>query len=65
MGSSLSKIRDDEEEAQWFRDKEWLKSEANKIQNLNPMSTEFRDFKWMLANKDRILGNRRIIELLR
>jgi UDP-2,3-diacylglucosamine pyrophosphatase LpxH len=65
MGSSMSKIYDDLEEEQWHKDKEWLQQLAEKIKNINPSSQEFRDLIWMEKNSDRILGNRKLIELLR
>ena len=65
MGSSLSKIYDDLAEEQWQKDKEWLQELGDRIKEINPSSQEFRDLVWLEKNYDRIIGNRRIIELLR
>jgi hypothetical protein len=65
MGSSLSKYYDDLAEEQWQKDKEWLEELAEKIKNINPAHTEFRDLVWIENNYYRILGNRKLIELLR
>lgn len=65
MGSSISKIYDDLAEEQWQKDREKLEELAERIRNLNPNSQDFRDLVWMERNYDRIIGNRKLIELLR
>lgn len=65
MGSSLSKIRDDEEAEQWDKDKLWLEEQAEAIKKINPSSIDFRHMRWFLSNKDKIIGNRQLINLLR
>jgi hypothetical protein len=65
MGSSLSKIYDDMAAEQWDRDKKMLEELGEKIKEINPNSQEFRDLVWVKNNFDRIIGNRRLIELLR
>jgi N-dimethylarginine dimethylaminohydrolase len=65
MGSSLSKIYDDMAEEQWDQDKKMLEKLGEEIKEINPHSQEFRDLVWVKNNFDRIIGNRRLIELLR
>ncbi|MBC8486577.1 MAG: hypothetical protein H8D45_11110 [Bacteroidetes bacterium] len=64
MGSSISKIYDDMADEQWEVDKKWLTNEAKKVKEINPSSSEFRDLKWLKQNEEKILRNRRLIELL-
>ncbi|MBL7105869.1 MAG: hypothetical protein ISS18_16210 [Bacteroidales bacterium] len=49
---------------QWEVDKKWLTNEAKKVKEINPSSSEFRDLKWLKQNEEKILRNRRLIELL-
>lgn len=65
MGSSMSRIYDDMAEEQWSKDKKWLEELGEKIKNINPNYHEFSDLLWIEKNYDKILGNRRLIELLR
>ena len=65
MGSIVSKIDDDKHILQLVEDREWLKIVAKEIEDIHPSSQEFRDLQWMYQNKDRIIGNKKIIELLR
>lgn len=49
---------------QWEIDKKWLINESEKVKEINPDSSEFRDLKWLKQNEEKILRNRRLIELL-
>ena len=64
MGSSMSAIRDREEEKQWEEDKNWLKEKAKEVERVNPASSEFRDLQWLEKNKEKILRNRNLIDLI-
>lgn len=64
MGSSIDKYYDDEDsrrkerlQEQQDKDKDWLQSEGE--------SEEFRDYVWILQNTEKILRNRKLIDLLR
>jgi len=65
MGSSMSRIYDDLKDEEWDRDRKMLEELGEEIKKIHPNSQEFRDLKWMKSNSDRILGNKRLIELLR
>lgn len=63
MGSSIDKYYDDEDsrrkerlQEQQDKDKDWLQSEGE--------SEEFRDYVWILQNTEKILRNRKLIDLL-
>ena len=60
----MSRIYDDMADLQWKVDKKWLTDEAKKVEEISPCSSEFRDLKWLKQNEDKILRNRRLIELL-
>jgi len=64
-GSSISRIYDEFEETRWTKDKKWLENLSDKIKNITPDTTEFSDLKWIVDNKERIIGNRGLINLLR
>lgn len=64
MGSSMSRIYDDMEEKQWDEDKNWLETLSAEIKNINPSTKEFRDLKWIEKNKEKILRNWQLIEIL-
>jgi uncharacterized protein YqfB (UPF0267 family) len=65
MGSSMGHIYDKLNEEQYERDLKYLEDLSNSIKSINPNSSDFTDIKWMIDNKDRIIGNRKLIELLR
>lgn len=65
MGSSMSAIYDDIREKEWDDKKEWLEKKSEEIKNVYPNSSEYTDLKWLFDNKEKILGNRRLIDLLR
>lgn len=76
MGSCMSKIYDDMEEEEWRRKraleekernekKQWLEKLSNEIKELDPDSDKFKDFKWIMDNQEKILGNKKVIKLLR
>lgn len=65
MGSSMSHARDEEEDRQWDEDINWLKKVSADIERINPTSQDFKELQWIINNKEKIIGNRRLIELLR
>lgn len=72
MGSSIDKYYDDEDsrrkerlQEQQDKDKDWLQSEGEKVRRIRPESEEFRDYVWILQNTEKILRNRKLIDLLR
>lgn len=64
MGSSMSRIYDEQAEDEFTRKKEWLKSTSKKIEEIYPNSSEYTDLNWLMNNKEKILRNRRLIDLL-
>lgn len=65
MGSSISKIDDDIEAEEVNRKRQWLKKLSEEISETYVYGQEFRDLEWLFENKEKILGNRRLIDLLR
>lgn len=64
MGSSISAIDDKLRDEQHDEDKKWLNEQADKIRDVNPWSMEFEDIKWLLKNKDKIIKQRRLIDII-
>jgi len=64
MGSSLSKIRDMEEEQIQVDGELWLSNLSNDIINTNVFSSDFYDLQWLIKNKEKILRNKNLINLL-
>lgn len=65
MSSGSIRQQDLEDQQQFDEDREWLISLSEKIRDINPTGPEFYELHWIVQNKERILGNRRLIELLR
>ena len=63
MGSSMTKIREDEEAQEWEAGKLWLYNLAEEITAINPSSSEFRDLQWLITNKEKILNLHPLINL--
>lgn len=61
----MSHARDEEEDRQWDEDINWLKKVSADIERINPTSQDFKELQWIINNKEKIIGNRRLIELLR
>ena len=65
MSSGQSHYEDQQELHEWRKNKQWIKDLSATIAQINPTGPEFRDLQWIVQNKERILGNRRLLELLR
>lgn len=64
MSSGLHKYNEEQEERQAKLASAWLALKGEKIANIDPYSSEFTDFKWLEEHKEKILRNRKLIELL-
>jgi len=68
MGSSVSRIYDDEREEQWKKDVEVLNKLAEEvakgIRETNPNSIEHSDLLWFHENKAKIIRNKKLIDLI-
>jgi len=64
MGSSISAINDQLDREKWKRDEDWLNKLAESIKKINPSSSAFDDIEWLERNKEKILRNRSLINLL-
>lgn len=64
MGSSIDSLSDRREEEQYNKDRSWLLQTISDIKDIEPSSEEFNDLKWLYLNKERILRNKRLIDLL-
>ena len=64
MGTSIDKINDLEEEKQYEADKLLLLELSEKITDINPLSQDFKDFQFLIENKDKIIRNQALINLL-
>lgn len=45
--------------------KQWLYNVSDDIKKIDPGSLEFMEFEWLWLNREKIIGNKKIIELLR
>lgn len=63
MGSSASKYYDEQDRLEWEENKEWLDRVAEEIKSITS-SMEIDDLKFIIKNKEKILRNRRLIELI-
>ncbi|WP_286846632.1 hypothetical protein [Proteiniphilum sp. UBA5463] len=68
MGSSLSYIYDKYDEEKWEENLRWISSKAievkEEIEKTKPGSCKFDNLKWLLENKDKILRNKKLIDLI-
>lgn len=64
MGSCISKINDDLDREQSEIDKQWLNDLSKKIKDVYIRGSEFTDLKWIVANYDKIVRNRNLIDLI-
>lgn len=44
--------------------RQYLKKQATNILNTKPFGSDFTDIEWMFENKNKIIRNRKLIELL-
>jgi hypothetical protein len=64
MGSSLSKIYDDQAESNWIEMQTFLEGLADDIRHTLPNSKRYHDIKFLFDNQEKIIRNRKLIELL-
>lgn len=63
MGSSASKYYDELDRQQWEEDKKWLDEVAIDIKSTDN-SRDIEDWRFIIKNKEKILRNRRLIDLI-
>ncbi len=64
MGSGLKAYNEYQEDQQAEKDRLWLNEKAKQVAAINPRSGEFSDFKWMEENREKIIRNKKLIDLL-
>jgi hypothetical protein len=64
MGSSISKIYDELAEKEWDENKKKIEQISEIIKRIHPTSSEFRDLMWLHDNYNKILRNRKLIDLI-
>lgn len=68
MGSSAQSYYDELDEEfekeQIRKRKKYIQEHLKNIASINPMSDRFEEFEFLMKNKDKILRNRKLIELL-
>ena len=62
--SSITR-NDDREDDQHMKNRQWLDEAASQIKDISVYSMEFVEIRWLLLNKEKIVGNKQIIDLLR
>jgi len=60
----MNKTYEEESDLQAKRDVAWLKSVATDICKINPYSSEFHDFCYLWDNRDKIVRNKKLIDIL-
>lgn len=65
MSDGASRYADELEDLRTEKNRKWLEDLAARILKVNPAGTDFDDIQWLVENKDRIIGNRELIKLLR
>jgi len=45
-------------------DKKWLKDLSGKILKVDPIGSGYRDLRWLMDNKEKILRNKKLIDIL-
>lgn len=68
MSSGSDKAAEIEKEEEWksksiYRSSQRLEM-VEKIRNTNPMSDDFLSLCWMMDNKDKIIANRSLIDMI-
>tara|TARA_Y100000389_G_scaffold203693_1_gene253064 strand:+ start:2242 stop:2451 length:210 start_codon:yes stop_codon:yes gene_type:complete len=68
MGDTISRYHDIQEEKEFKQrvqtDLAWLATKGATLRRVKPQSDELESMKWLDQNMDKILKNRKIIELL-
>lgn len=64
MGSSIGRIDDQQQDLAIEENKITLKKLAAEIELTQPFGSDFMDRVWLEQNKDKILRNRRLIDLI-
>lgn len=65
MGTALDQFNDKWEDKRRAKRKEWAANLISEINSMNVDSLDFEQFKWMIDNKEKIIGNKHLINLLR
>lgn len=65
MSDGASRYADELEDLRTEKNRKWLEDLADRILKINSAGTDFDDIQWLVENKDRIIGNRELIKLLR
>lgn len=64
MSSGQAKDQDDQKYTEWLHKKSRLAIVAKHISTTDPDSQQGRDLEWIFENKDKILRNKQLINLL-
>lgn len=64
MGSILSKIYEEEQDALFEKQKEHLSEIAEEISEITPGTSEYFDFMWLWKSKDKIVKQKQLIDLI-
>lgn len=64
MGSSARDYYDHLNEIEADEHRQWLDMLSNDIRNIKPRSSEYADLKWLMNNKEKLIRNRRLIDLI-
>jgi hypothetical protein len=64
MSSSLDKAQELEDEKEREAQVKELKQLAQSVEMVRPQTTDYYDLRWFFKNKDKIIRNRRLIEML-
>ena len=64
MSSGQAKYAEMQADKQWMYKKRRIAIVAHHIAKIDPDTQEGRDFEWVINNKDKILRNKRLIELI-
>lgn len=64
MGSSARDYYDDLNEQEANEHRQWLDMLSNDIRTIRPRSSEYSDLKWIMDNKQKLIRNRRLIDLI-
>lgn len=64
MGSLMSALKDEERDQEIEQNKNYLNNLAEQIRTAPAYGPEFEDRRWLEANREKILRNRRLINLI-
>jgi hypothetical protein len=64
MGSILDKIADDEYFIKCLEQEKTINQIAENVLKIKPDSDEYREMMWIIENKNKIIRNKKLINLL-